>query len=443
MIEIVMSANVGDALQRQLLASDEEACAALLAQPVMRDDGLVRLLVREVISPQAGDYNGRSMVDVELTPAFVSAVAGKAATYGQSVIFVHSHPGDEPPAFSPTDDRGETVLASYLRARLGELPCAAIVISRGGWACRELGSERKARVVSLGEQRVVLTDSTSGEATAERFDRQVRAFGPEGQRQISQLRVAIVGLGGTGSLVAQQLTHLGVRDFLLIDPDSLETTNLNRVVGTTPADVGSLKVEVATRMIHTIHPDAVCKPVVGNIVHVRTARELTNVDVIFGCTDSHGSRAVLQQVSYQYLIPCFDMGTTIAAEHGQVQAIVGRAQLLAPGLPCFSCSGLLDPNEVRRDMMSPAERKLDPYILGHAEPAPAVISLNATVVSLAVTMFMSTVVHWPSVGRYVLYNATNSSLRRVSATPQPNCYCCSERGYLARGESVALAGRGD
>lgn len=443
MIEIVMSARVADALQQQLLASDEEACAALLAQPVMRDDGLVRLLVREVISPQAGDYNGRSMVEAELTPAFVNAVAGKAATRGQSVIFAHSHPGDEPPAFSATDDRGEMALGSYLRVRLGEQPCAAIVISRGGWACRELGTGRKARVVSLGEQRVVLTGSKPGETTAERFDRQVRAFGSEGQRQIAQLRVAIVGLGGTGSLVAQQLAHLGVRDFLLIDPDSLETTNLNRVVGATPADVGSHKVEVAARMVQAIHPDAVCKTVVGNIVHVRTARELTNADVIFGCTDSHGSRAILQQISYQYLIPCFDMGTTIATERGQVQAIVGRVQLLAPDLPCFSCSGLLDPNEVRRDMMSPAERKLDPYILGHTEPAPAVISLNATVVSLAVTMFMATVVHWPSAGRYLLYNATNSSLRRVSATPQLNCYCCSGRGYLARGESVELAGRGD
>jgi molybdopterin/thiamine biosynthesis adenylyltransferase len=443
MIEVVISSRVTDMLQQQLLASDKESCAALLAQSVTREDGLVRLLVREVMTPEEGDYNGRSVVDAELTPTFVSAAAGRAAARGQSVIFAHSHPGNAPPEFSSTDDRGEAALASYLRARLGEKPCAAIVVSRGGWACRELGTGRKARVVSLGEQRVVLTDTTPGEATAERFDRQVRAFGPEGQHHIAQLRVAIVGLGGTGSLVAQQLAHLGVRDFLLIDPDSIETTNLNRVVGATPVDVRSPKVAIAARMVQEINPDAMCKPVVGNIVHVDTARELTSADVIFGCTDSHGSRAVLQQVSYQYLIPCFDMGTTIAAERGQIKAIVGRVQLLAPDLPCFSCSGLLDSNEVRRDMMSPTERKLDPYILGHAEPAPAVISLNATVASLAVTMFMATIVHWPSAGRYVIYNAITSSLRCVSAAPQPNCYCCSQRGYLARGESVELAGRGD
>ncbi len=55
----------------------------------------------------------------------------------------------------------------------------------------------------------------------------------------------------------------------------------------------------------------------------------------------------------------------------------GRVQLLSPGLACLTCGGLLDGNEVRRDMMSEGERKQDPYLVGAREPAPSVISLNA------------------------------------------------------------------
>jgi molybdopterin-synthase adenylyltransferase len=49
----------------------------------------------------------------------------------------------------------------------------------------------------------------------------------------------------TGSIVAQQLVHLGVRDFILVNPDILDVTNLNRVAGATPDDVGKPKVEIA------------------------------------------------------------------------------------------------------------------------------------------------------------------------------------------------------
>ena len=254
MIEIVISDQTAQSVQKQLLATDTEACAALLAQQVRRKDGLVRLLVREIIVPNDSEYQGRSMIDAELSPAFVSHVASRAAARGQSVIFVHSHPGKTPPVFSVVDDHGETALATYLGARLPDRVAAAIVVSEGGWACRELGTGRPARLISLGEQRTTLAAPTTEEAIGERFDRQVRAFGQDGQRVIAGLRVAIVGLGGTGSLIAQQLAHLGVYDFVLLDVDHLETSNLNRVVGATPGDVGSSKVAVAARMIKAINP---------------------------------------------------------------------------------------------------------------------------------------------------------------------------------------------
>ena len=81
--------------------------------------------------------------------------------------------------------------------------------------------------------------------------------------------------------------------------------------------------------------------------------------------------------------------------------------------------------------MNAEERQRDVYIQGAYEPAPAVISINGTVTSIAMTMFLAMMVGVPSDGRHILYNARTPSLRTVSFTRNPNCYICSPRGVLA------------
>src|SRR4051794_37025638 len=68
--------------------------------------------------------------------------------------------------------------------------------------------------------------------------------------------VAIVGLGGGGSHVAQQLAHLGLQHVQLFDGDRAETSNLNRLVGASPDDAkcSALKVDIAERMMLSINP---------------------------------------------------------------------------------------------------------------------------------------------------------------------------------------------
>ena len=135
------------------------------------------------------------------------------------------------------------------------------------------------------------------------------------------------------------------------------------------------------------------------------------------------------------------MGVIIAVKEARISHIYGRVQLLAPGLACLTCGGLLDPNEVRRDMMTMFERRADPYIPGSQDPAPAVMSINATVASLATTMMLAVVAGFPSSARHLLYNAMGSTLRTVGADSQQNCYICSRPGALARGDSWPLFAR--
>lgn len=442
MMELVLAAADATAIQADLLGGETERCAILFANQAVRTDGVIRLLVRELQFPATSDYSHRGLLEAELKPEFVALVTKRARREGCALVFVHSHPGVEPPVFSQVDDRGESLLSKFLSSRHPAVTHVALVVSVGGVRGRRLGTDEGIRVVALGSNREVLFDPESGpSAHPEIFDRQLRAFGSAGQRALQALRVAIVGLGGTGSLVAQHLVHLGVRDFILIDPDVIDVTSLNRVASAAMSDVGHPKVSVAARYIESIARTAKVSSKQGDIIQRNVAVELLNADFIFGCTDSHGSRSVLQQISYQYMIPCVDMGVSIAVSRGVISHIYGRVQLLAPGLACLTCDGLLNPDAVRQDMMTLFERQADPYMRGARQPAPSVMSLNATVASLAVTMMISVVTGIPTKGRHILYNAMISTMRNAHADPKAGCYICSRSGAFARGDSWPLFAR--
>jgi hypothetical protein len=108
--------------------------------------------------------------------------------------------------------------------------------------------------------------------------------------------------------------------------------------------------------------------------------------------------------------------------------------MLSPGLPCLVCQGLLDTEQVRRDLLTEEERSRDPYIRGADEPQPAVISLNGTVASLAVTMFLAAAAGLPSLVRHQVYLGDRGLVRAVEATSDPFCIVCSLRGALGRGD---------
>lgn len=444
MIEIVLTETDVANLKAGLLAADDERCATLMARVHRRKDGVTRLLVHHIDWPGEAEYQYSFPFEAQLTGGYVANIVKRAKADGEALIFVHTHPGKEAPRFSMIDNEGEQHLKTFLDNRGPAGPHCALVISRGGMAARRLGTDQYVDVVSIGQQRRVLFNQTNfPNEIAHRYDRHVRAFGKEGQRQLQSLHIGIVGLGGTGSILAQQLVHLGVSRFTLIDPDVVDETNLNRVVGANANDVGALKIEVAKRQLLHHNPNVELTMIAGNVVHQRVAQALMEADFLFSCTDSHGSRSVIQQIAYQYLLPCIDMGSIIAMGEAGIHSILGRTQLLSPGEPCLWCSKLLDPEQIRRDLLTDAERKLDPYIPGANEVAPSVIWLNGIVVSLAVGMFMGVVAGADMPGRHWHYHAHRTALRRIESARNPDCFICSATGVLAKGPKQQLFARTD
>src|SRR4051794_26539416 len=113
MIELVFSAEDSEAIRADLLGGDTEKCAILYASQTVRKDGLTRLLVRDVEFPTATDYTRRSLLEAELKPDFVAKATKRARRETSALVFVHSHPGREPPVFSSVDDKGELHLARF------------------------------------------------------------------------------------------------------------------------------------------------------------------------------------------------------------------------------------------------------------------------------------------------------------------------------------------
>jgi molybdopterin-synthase adenylyltransferase len=441
------------ALRRALLETAPiEAACLLLARPARAPGGGWRLVVFDAIVPTPETYIRRNESAAELRPEFVASVIHRARAEKASVVLAHSHPFADRAAPSPVDIAGEARLVPVLRARIPGVPHARLILGRAGQNTALFGVDRGVHPLELAvvgsEIRLSSGDGFERQHRAknhseqpDRHDRQVRAFGSDGQQSLERVCVAVIGLGGTGSIVAQQLAHLGVRNFLLIDPDVVEQTNLNRVVGTTPTDVGRSKVAVARDAITRIHPDSRVTVVEGDIRDQWSARMLLEADTFFLCTDSHGSRAVASQFAYQYLLPGFDVGVAIHASGDEVTHISGRVQMLAPGLPCLVCTEVLDSEAVRRDLLTDAARAADPYVVGAAIPQPAVISINSAASSLAVTMFLSAVTGIPYAARHQRLRLESGIVTRVETVPRPKCPICSPHGALGRADSWQSPGR--
>jgi molybdopterin/thiamine biosynthesis adenylyltransferase len=434
-------------LRESLLSSaPKEAAALLLAGRAGTGDD-TRLLVREQFTVPPEAYQTQEDLRAVIQPSFIMPILKKARNEDFSLVLTHTHPFAEQAHFSIVDDEGEKILMPTLFSRTNGRPHGALLLTANDcsariWIKPDTEPKNLTSVIEIGRDiKIHNRNATTSLKEVRRFDRSVRAFGKEGQAILAELSVGIVGLGGMGSVVAEQLAHLGVGKLLLLDPDAIEETNLNRVVGANVNQVGRPKVEVAAKLIQRINPDAELTPIIGDIILCSDARRLLSCDFLFCCTDSHGSRAVINQIAYQYLIPTIDLGVRVQACDGKIKSMTGRIQMLAPSLPCLVCHNLLDSEEIRRDLLSNEDRTRDPYIVGAIEPQPAVISLNATVASLGVTMMLSAIVGLPVPARHQLVLFDKGVVRAAASDPLPECIVCSLNGAFARGDTWPMIGR--
>lgn len=208
-------------------------------------------------------------------------------------------------------------------------------------------------------------------------------LGDKSDEILHRTRVGIVGLGGGGSHIAQQLAHVGIGNFLLLDEDRIEDTNLNRLVGGRASDVKRQlpKVQIARRLIKAVNPRAA---VAAKVCRWQQQTSLVqDCEIIFGCIDSLIGRSELEAFTRRLMVPLIDIGMDVNAIAGGFM-ISGQVALSMPGMPCLRCMGLLNEHEMKRE----AER------YGKAGARPQVVWPNAVLASTAIGYLMQLVTPW-------------------------------------------------
>lgn len=251
----------------------------------------------------------------------------------------------------------------------------------------------------------------------ERFSRQ-SFLGATSDRILEKAGVAVIGLGGGGSHIAQQLAHIGVGDFLLIDPDVIEESNLNRLVGGTREDVEHrrLKTTIAERTIRNINPEA--RIVSFQRDWKEVGEHLRDRDVIFGCVDTFRDRRELEIAARRTLIPYIDIGMDVHEENGAFR-ISGQVILSLPGQPCMRCLGFLTEDKLARESAR----------YGSVGAKPQVVWPNGILASFAVGIFMQLLTPWhdsPSQTIYLDYDGNDLTVEkchRLKELPLIHCLC--------------------
>jgi hypothetical protein len=352
------------------------------------------LLLRHVYDIPEAEYlaapgHGGAWRGTAMVPAIETAMAE-----GLGIVVIHAHPHDGPPRLSDDDRTSADRLIPMFQARVPTRPHGSIVLSRThatgvirmpGALDQEADMDVRWLGASILDWRRRPGPPQDRDTTA--FARQMLVVDDDGQRMLGHARVAVVGLGGGGSHVVQQLAHLGVGELILVDADRAALTDRHRLVGLTRLDVWlrRWKTRVIRRAVRRIGMGTRCEIITERVPGPAAVAALKHADIIVGCVDNLHARADLQELAWRFLIPYVDVGVNIRAidqpePEGPRVTIGGNVLTVIPGGFCMWCCGFLSKEKLAAELRGP-DRSYFENRGGEAQ----VVSLNGLVASQAVT----------------------------------------------------------
>lgn len=217
----------------------------------------------------------------------------------------------------------------------------------------------------------------------DRFDRQ-SFLGENSQFLFNNVRIGIVGLGGGGSHIVQQLAHLGLNKYNLFEYDETDKTNLNRLIGAELEDAkGSVpKTVIAERMIRKLMPKADIN-IYGKWQEY--PEKVHECDILIGGVDSFIGRRDLEVECRRYLIPVIDIGMDVHDEYEEeAPSMAGQIICSMPDNPCMTCMGYLNV----RNLAAEAAK------YGKAGGKPQVVWSNGVLASTAMGIVVDLITGW-------------------------------------------------
>uniref|UniRef100_A0A6I8R7T3 Ubiquitin-like modifier-activating enzyme 5 n=1 Tax=Xenopus tropicalis TaxID=8364 RepID=A0A6I8R7T3_XENTR len=240
-------------------------------------------------------------------------------------------------------------------------------------------------------------------------------------QKIRTFTVAVVGVGGVGSVTAEMLTRCGIGKLLLFDYDKVEMANMNRLFFQ-PHQAGLSKVEAAEHTLRNINPDVQFEvhnyniTTLDNFQHFMDRiskgglKEGTPVDLVLSCVDNFEARMAINTACNELVQIWMESGVS-------ENAVSGHIQLIKPGeTACFACAPPLvvaaniDEKTLKREGVCAASL---PTTMG-------------VVAGMLVQNVLKYLLNFGTVSFYLGYNAMQDFFPTMAMKPNPQCgdkYC--------------------
>lgn len=428
-----------ESIESQLLRAislKDESAGVLLCGRTETPTGLT-FSANRLLWVDESHYLHRSPTEMEISSAGWVPHLSEAANLGLQPAFLHTHP-QAPPDPSAKDKIVDIRLADTFRVRGRTDDYVSLIAGVDGDELALAGSiipiDDEARVIdrirTVGQRIKIRHNAVLDGSTrpSEAFDRQIRAFGQDGQSMLGRIRAGVVGAGGTGSAVIEQLARLGIGSIVIVDDDQVEASNLTRIHESGRGSIGKSKVGVAARAVRSLGFGTAVETVEERISGEASITPLLSCDVVFGCTDSEYSRVVLSRLAYWHLIPVFDVGIRLRSSSGYMRGIDGRMTYMAPGEPCMICRNRIDLRRAHEETLEPEERSRlaeEGYAQGLDDPDPAVVPYTTLVASVAVASFLERLIGFgdPDLSSELLLGIHDWRVSQIEAMPTEGHFC--------------------
>eukprot|EP00708_Paratrimastix_pyriformis_P003412 GAFH01002188.1.p1 GENE.GAFH01002188.1~~GAFH01002188.1.p1 ORF type:complete len:410 (+),score=48.71 GAFH01002188.1:38-1231(+) len=249
--------------------------------------------------------------------------------------------------------------------------------------------------------------------------------------KIREKSVAIIGIGGIGSVSAEMLTRCGIGKLILFDYDKVELANMNRLFFR-PDQAGMTKTDAAAQTLRGINPDVILEPHHMNITTVENFAIFMNtlqhggispmgcpVDLVLCCVDNFAARTSINQA-------CLELGLVWIESGVSESAISGHIQFMQPGVtPCFECAPPLviasgiDESQLKREGVCAAS-------------LPTTMAIIAGLQSQNALKYL---LHFGEPAPYVGYDALGDHFSRIEMVPNPTCQnpmCIQRQEHFAQ-----------
>lgn len=268
------------------------------------------------------------------------------------------------------------------------------------------------------------------------LDRNIKLLGEDGQKKLAATKVVLVGTGGAGGFIALNLRGLGLRKITLIDGDSVEKSNLNRLPGANLGDTGSPKVDVIARMIEDVSLDTEVDPIAEHfdINNRKTVDALLSGDIIISAVDSFKTRFEIQLIAAKHLRPLIDVGAGVHMESntGCVLFMGGQVASYLPGGPCLCCQGVV-PRHIDSEMGLEI-KKATGYIQGTDITPASVVTINSIISGHAVDNFVKYITGLSRVNPYIRCDVLRNEYQKFNFQKNSQCLICGDEGAEGKGE---------